>query len=203
MAIFLDCSRGATFFYVRGRADLVAGRSLRFVRRRGHIDHTLSRCQREHSTRGRQGRRRTRQATQPWFVEASQSISDFSLDATMRQLRSWATEHTINLTSGCPRTALRTWASLWCAGMDRDGPYRYAPWHEWPCPAGATGAEARSARRRSLRVPGTPGQSREGALARQSGHVALRQLLGFILHLLRLDTRTSIPVIGRSPPRGR
>ncbi len=95
MAIFLDCSRGATFFYVRGRADLVAGRSLRFVRRRGHIDHTLSRCQREHSTRGRHGRRRTRQATQPWFVEASLSISDFSLDATMRPLRSWATEHTI------------------------------------------------------------------------------------------------------------
>ena len=35
------------------------------------------------------------QGKQPWFVEASQSISDFSLDATMRQLRSWATEHTI------------------------------------------------------------------------------------------------------------
>jgi len=35
------------------------------------------------------------QGKQPWFVEASQSISDFSLDETMRQLRSWATEHRI------------------------------------------------------------------------------------------------------------
>jgi hypothetical protein len=38
MAIFLDGCRGATFSYVHGSADPVAGRSLRFVRRRSPQD---------------------------------------------------------------------------------------------------------------------------------------------------------------------
>jgi hypothetical protein len=41
MAIFLDCSRGATFSYVRGSADPVARRSLRFVGRRSPQDALL------------------------------------------------------------------------------------------------------------------------------------------------------------------
>ena len=48
------------------------------------------------------------QGKQPWFVEASQSISDFSLDATMRQLRSWATEHTIKPMFSTPFADIRT-----------------------------------------------------------------------------------------------
>ena len=38
MAIFLDCCRGTTFSYIRGGAELVAGRSLRFLRIRSSRD---------------------------------------------------------------------------------------------------------------------------------------------------------------------
>ena len=65
------------------------------------------------------------QGKQPWFVEASQSISDFSLDATMRQLRSWATEHTIEPMFSTPfaadiRTSNSSFATESRAGTNRN-----------------------------------------------------------------------------------
>src|SRR5215471_19282442 len=59
--------------------------------------------------------------------------------------------------------------------MDRDGPYRHAPWHELAGVAGAGSLQTRSAWRRSLRLPRQERQVDQDSLARWPGHVAVRK----------------------------
>ena len=62
-----------------------------------------------------------------------------------------------------------------CPGLDRHRRHRYAPQHEGPGALGVEGVRARSARRRSVRVPRTARRSDQMPLARRPRAVAVRQ----------------------------